>query len=196
MPFTVVYLHGFRSSPASAKATQVRDAVEAMPAASRPRLWIPALEFSPAAAIEHVSRWVAANAAGELAFVGSSLGGYYAAVLAARHGARAVMVNPAVRPYADLAAYAGVQTNLYTGAAFEVKPSHFEELRAMDPGAPADPSRCLLYLQTGDEVLDWREARSRFHGAWQCVEGGGDHAFQGFGRHVPTILRFAAGGFA
>ena len=41
-------------------------------------------------------------------FVGSSLGGFYATHLAERFGARAAMINPAVRPYDDLAPWRGV----------------------------------------------------------------------------------------
>ena len=50
-----------------------------------------------------------------LTFIGSSLGGYYATHLAERFGARAVLINPAVRPYDDLRRGAASQTNLYTG---------------------------------------------------------------------------------
>ena len=46
-------------------------------------------------------------------------------------------------------------------------------------------------VQSGDEVLDHREALAFYAGAYQLVEGGGDHAFAGFERHVPSILRFA-----
>jgi predicted esterase YcpF (UPF0227 family) len=188
----LVYLHGFRSSPASVKATQFRDAVAALPAGVRPRLHVPDLQHRPAAAIAHVAHWVEREAAGApLTFVGSSLGGYYATHLAERFGARAVLVNPAVRPYDDLRPYLGMQTNLYTGATFEVRPEHFDELVALKVARITRPERYLLLAQTGDEVLDWREAVAHYAGAWQGVEGGGDHGFQRFDRQIPVVLRFA-----
>jgi len=193
---TIVYLHGFRSSPASEKAQVMRRAVDAIPAARRPQLVIPELDEGPRVAIDALLQWIARDVQSPLTFVGSSLGGYYATYLAEKLGARAVLVNPAVTPYDDLAVYVGPQTNLYTGKVFDVLPAHFDELRALDVGPLRDPSRYLVFLQTGDEVLDWRVAAARYGGAWQCVEGGGDHGFAGFERHVPTILRFAAGGFA
>ncbi len=193
---TIVYLHGFRSSPASEKARALQQFVDTLPEAARPRLCVPDLETGPAADVAGVARWVEANAEGPLALVGSSLGGFYATALAERFGARAVLVNPAVHPYDDLAPYLGPQTNLYTGREFEVTRAHFDELRALAVARLADPSRYLLYLQTGDEVLDWRVACAHYGGAWQCVEGGGDHGYQGFERHLATILRFAASGFA
>jgi len=189
---TIVYLHGFRSSPASVKATQFRQAVEMLPIEVRPQLHVPDLQHRPSAAIAQVADWVAqcANIA-DLTFVGSSLGGYYATHLAERFGARAAMINPAVRPYEDLKPYVGMQTNMYSGETFVVTPAHFAELAALGVGRITRPSRYLLLVQTGDEVLDWREAVAFYAGAWQYVEGGGDHAFQRFDAQIPVVLRFA-----
>ncbi len=191
---TIVYLHGFRSSPASVKAAAMTAAVAALPEPIRPRLHVPALDFAPARAVAAVEAWVRANVPDpevSLTFVGSSLGGFYATQLAERFGAKAVLVNPAIRPYDDLAAYLGAQTNLHTGATFVVTPAHFDELRALAVPRITGPSRYFLLVQSGDEVLDWREAVAFYGGAFQYVEGGGDHAFQGFAAQMPAILRFA-----
>jgi len=194
MTATIVYLHGFASSPASIKARALVAFVDALPEAVRPRLRVPALQFSPREAVERVAAWVCdevPDPAADLTFVGSSLGGFYAVHLAERFGARAVLINPAMRPCDDLAQYAGTQTNLYTGEAFEVLPAHFDELRALAVPRIARPERCFLMVQTGDEVLDWREAVTYCSGAWQLVEGGGDHGFAHFAAHIPELLRFA-----
>jgi predicted esterase YcpF (UPF0227 family) len=188
---TIVYLHGFRSSPASAKAGQLRAAVAALDAASRPALFVPELPHRPALALAAIDRIAAGRDRARLCFVGSSLGGFYAIVAAERHGARAVLVNPAIRPDESLAAYAGIQTNLYTGAAFEVTADHFAELRAMRVARITRPDRVFLLVETGDELLDYREAVVFCGGAWQFVRGGGDHAFQAFAEQIPAILRFA-----
>jgi predicted esterase YcpF (UPF0227 family) len=187
----IVYLHGFRSSPASAKAGQLRAAVDALPHDVRPALDIPALAPSPAAAIAQASALVERHGDAPVTVVGSSLGGYYATHLAERHGVRAVLVNPAVRPYDDLAPYVGLQTNLHTGAAFEVTPAHFDELRALRIARITRPSRYLLMVETGDEVLDYAEAVAFYGGAFQYVRGGGDHAFADFVAQIPAVLRFA-----
>ena len=187
---TIVYLHGFRSSPASAKATQMRAAVEALPAGRRPVLHIPDLQRGPHSAIADVAGLVAA-ARGPVTVVGSSLGGFYATHVAERYGVRAVMINPAVRPYDDLQPYLGIQTNLYTGEPFEVTVAHFAELRALRVPRITRPERYFLLVETGDEVLDYRESVAFYAGAFQYVRGGGDHAFQDFEQQVPAILRFA-----
>ena len=192
---TIVYLHGFRSSPASIKATRLAEYVAALPAATRPQLHVLALTDRPAVAVAGVAAWVDAHAdRAALTFVGSSLGGYYATHLAERCGARAVLINPTTRPYDDLQAWRGVQTNLYTGAAFEVTDAHFAELRALAVPRITRPGRYFLLVETGDEVLDWRLAVAHYAGAWQYVRGGGDHSFTDFAAQLPAILRFAGVG--
>jgi len=177
------------------KATQLGSAVGALPAAIRPRLFVPTLHHRPATAIADVAAWIdrEVGTAGlpALTLVGSSLGGYYATALAERYGVRAVLINPAVRPYDDLQPYVGTQQNLYTGEAFEVTAAHFAELRALAVGRITRPGRYLLLVESGDEVLDYREAVAFYGGAWQYVRGGGDHAFQGFEAQIPVILKFA-----
>lgn len=188
----IVYLHGFRSSPASIKATRLRAFVEALP--SPPLLYVPELNHRPQVAMGGVVEWVERHARDGVAFVGSSLGGFYATWLAERFGARAAVVNPAVRPYEALRSSLGVQTNLYTGERFEVTLAHMDELRGMAVARIQDPGRYFLLVETGDEVLDYREAVSYYAGAWQYVHGGGDHAFTQFEAQIPAILRFAGAG--
>ena len=188
----LVYLHGFRSSPASIKATRLRERVEALP--SPPPLHVPALHHRPSIAMKGVVEWVERHANSDVAFIGSSLGGFYATHLAERFGARAVMINPAVQPYDALASTLGVQTNLYTGEAFEVTQEHMDELRAMAVARVTRPHRYFLLVETGDEVLDYREAVAFYGGAHQYVRGGGDHAFTHFDAQLPAIVRFCGSG--
>jgi predicted esterase YcpF (UPF0227 family) len=195
---TLVYLHGFRSSPGSAKARCFARAIDALPAARRPRYHVPALPMDPEAAVAGVTAWIEREARDRalLTLVGSSLGGFYATVLAERLGVRAALINPAIRPYDDLAAYVGVQTNLHTGESFEVTPAHFAALRGMAVARITRPERYFLLLRSGDEVLDWREAVAHYRGANQYVLGGGDHGWVDFDAEAPAILRFAGVGAA
>jgi predicted esterase YcpF (UPF0227 family) len=193
-PLTLIYLHGFRSSPASIKARQLAAAVAALPAATRPRLAIPALSHEPAQAVAAVAAWIEREVGTPetgLTLVGSSLGGFYATHLAERCGARAVLINPAIRPDEDLTPFAGTQTNLYTGEAFEVIDEHFAQLRALRVARITRPRRYFLLVRSGDEVLDWREAVAFYAGAWQYVAGGGDHGWADFAGELPALLRFA-----
>jgi hypothetical protein len=192
---TLVYLHGFRSSPQSRKAQQFVHAVAAMPAAVRPRLYVPDLQHDPRKAVAAVAAWIehelGAAASTELTLVGSSLGGYYATHLAERFGARAALINPAIRPYDDLKPHIGTQTNLYTGESFEVTAAHFGELLAQKVPRITRPERYFLLVRSGDEVLPWHEAVVFYGGAWQYVAGGGDHGWEDLGPEIPSVLRFA-----
>jgi hypothetical protein len=138
-----------------------------------------------------LEKLIDAVGATDLTLVGSSLGGYYASALAERHGCRAVLINPAIRPYEDLRQYLGRNRNLYTGEDYEITPAHFDELRALKIERITRPERYWLLVQTGDEVLDYREAVAFFAGAKQTVIEGGDHGFQGFERYLPALLEFA-----
>lgn len=187
----LVYLHGFRSSPASIKARQLAQAVAALPVADRPTLHVPELDHRPAYAMAAILARVAGIDASTLTFVGSSLGGFYATYAAERLGARAVLINPAIRPDEDLRPYRGRQVNLHTGAGFDVTDAHFAGLAALHVARITRPDRYLLLVQAGDEVLDYRQAVAFYAGAWQRIEGGGDHGFARFEAQIPLVFRFA-----
>ena len=168
--------------------------VAALPAAVRPRLHVPDLQHDPAVAVAAVAMWIAREVrapADELTLIGSSLGGYYATHLAERFGARAALINPAIRPYDDLRQYVGAQVNLHSGETFEVIEAHFAELLALKVPRITRPARYFLLVRSGDEVLDWREAVAYYGGARQYVAGGGDHGWTDFEGEVPAVLRFA-----
>lgn len=188
---TLVYLHGFNSSPQSVKGRKLAAAAAVL--AEPPRVHIPTLHHRPAIAMRDVCAWVDANVAerAALTFVGSSLGGYYATWLAEKYGARAVVINPAVRPASSLAAHLGPQRNLHTGETWELTPGHFAELEALSVARLTRMSRYLLMMRSGDELLDWREAVARYGGAWQYVLGGGDHGWEDIDEEMLLVLRFA-----
>ena len=89
----LLYLHGFRSSPRSAKALKVGQRV----ARDHPAVtwWCPALPPSPAQAMDLLRQGTAGWPVDRMAVVGSSLGGFYATRLALDTGCRAVLLNPA-----------------------------------------------------------------------------------------------------
>lgn len=185
----ILYIHGFNSSAQSFKARLLRERMRAM---SREDEFIcPDLEHRPAHAIEQLEIVIASAHGGPPALIGSSLGGYYATWLAEKHGLRAVLVNPAVRPYEFLSACLGPQRNLYTGAAYSFTAQHIEELRALEVER-VTPERYLLLVTTGDEVLDYRKATARYRGCRQIVVDGGDHGFSGFAHYVDIALRYCA----
>ena len=129
-------------------------------------------------------------AAGPVALIGSSLGGFYATWLAARRSARAALVNPAVRPWLGRDYLLGPQANHHTGAIAHIEQRHLDALRNWEGDPLPRPQDLLVLLQTGDELLDYRLAEDKYRACRLVVEPGGDHGFRGFERHLPTIYEF------
>lgn len=191
MPTThLLYLHGFRSSPQSAKARLVAQRV----AARHPGLvwWCPQLPPSPRAAMQGLLQGIAGWPQASMAVIGSSLGGFYATHIAARTGCRAVLLNPAVDPARDLARHIGEQTAWHApDERFFFQPAFIDELRDLEAGPLPHPARVLAVIAQGDEVLDWREMQGRYPGSALRVVPGGDHALSDFeSAHLDAVMDF------
>ena len=185
----LLYLHGFRSSPQSAKARSMA----AQMAHHHPHVqwWCPQLPPSPQAAMALLLDGITDWPRDTMAVVGSSLGGFYATQVAEQTGCRAVLINPAVHPARDLAQYIGQQTQWHQPEEqFYFQPVYVDELRALHCGALTNPARYLSFIAQGDEVLDWREMHARYAASPMVLLEGGDHALSDFDTHLPRILAF------
>lgn len=188
-PDHLLYLHGFRSSPRSAKARRLH----AWLTQHRPDVhWrCPQLPPSPADSMALANAILGAWPEGRFAVIGSSLGGFYATCAAEAWGCPAVVLNPAVDPARDLAAHVGEQTGYHDADhRFEFKAGHLDELRAMSPPALSRPQRYGGVMARGDELLDWREVAERYRGSRLQVVDGSDHGLTDFEDHLPILLRF------
>lgn len=207
----LLYLHGFRSSPLSAKAQRLAAWVQQ----HQPSVtwWCPQLPASPQAAAALITQglrdWPRAN----MAVVGSSLGGFYATWVGARWGCKTVLLNPAVDPARDLAAHIGAHPQWHQPAETVFFQAHFiDELLAMYVGGthagsttppsaacevqPSDPSQVLAIVAQGDEVLDWREMVARYPQATLRLIPGSDHGLSDFDDHLPHLTAYLGWGSA
>lgn len=192
----ILYLHGFRSSPHSLKASLM---AQAMRDRNQEHNWFcPQLPASPRQAlalasglIEQAGRERGLRPPQELTIVGSSLGGYYATCLAEHWGCRAVLLNPVVYAARDLAAQVGAHSQYQSDEEFIFLPEYVNELARMSVGRPARPERYFLLAATGDEVLDWREMADWFAGCQSQIIQGGDHGISDFQRWLPQVMAFA-----
>ncbi len=188
----LLYLHGFRSSPQSFKAKMLA----AWLAEHRPDVtWCcPQLPPSPRAAIVLAEQGTAGWPRETMAVLGSSLGGFYATVLAERWGCRAVVMNPAVQPARDLAAHVGEHQAFHDPALrFDFRAEYIDELRELSASAPGPvmrPERYFALIAKGDELLDWREMSARYRGAAGRLLEGSDHGLSDFAEHLPALLSF------
>jgi len=154
------------------------------------RFVCPALPHQPQQAVRAIESELARHDPSRVTFVGSSLGGFYATWFTERRATRAVLINPAIRPHIGLERELGGQQNLYSGERYTLTRAHLEGWRALQV-PQVDPERYLLLLETGDELLDWREAARKYEGARSIIRSGGDHTMKSFPEHLPCILAFA-----
>jgi predicted esterase YcpF (UPF0227 family) len=184
----LIYLHGFNSSPSSHKAQVLKRYLQERGLGDRYRC--PELPHLPRRAITAIESEIANCPSTSVTLVGSSLGGFYATHLAERYDLRAVLINPAVYPHEGLRPFLGVQRNLFTHQPYEFTEEHLRQWEQLYLPS-IHPQRYLLLAETGDEVLDYREAVEKYAGARQIVIEGGDHSLISFPEHIPLILEFA-----
>lgn len=188
-PSLLLYIHGFNSSPLSHKANVMREYCEQ----HRPdiKVVVPKLPCFPQLAAQHLSDIVEQYKQDyKIGLVGSSLGGYMSLWLNHQFGFKAVVVNPAVKPYELLVDYLGEQVNPYTDETYLLEHKHIDELIALDTPEIKQPIDFWLLQQEDDEVLDYRQAVEKFSGSKQTVEKGGDHSFIEFERYPSQIIEF------
>ena len=185
--FHLFYIHGFNSSPQSAKARLLGDAVQAKAGV---RYHVPALPYDPQKAVAILEEAIRQCLPEPVGLVGSSMGGFYGTCMAEKFALPLVLVNPAVRPYELLRDYLGENENIYTGEKYSFTEEHIRQLKNLDVEPVTRPERYLLLTQTADEVLDYRQGVEKYAGCRQIVEAGGSHGFDGFEHHLPTIFEF------
>jgi predicted esterase YcpF (UPF0227 family) len=185
----LLYLHGFRSSPQSAKAQQMAAYVQSQhPDVT---LWCPQLPPSPRAAMALVAQGIANWPRARMAVLGSSLGGFYASWVAQLCACPSVLINPAVSPARDLARHIGEQTSWHDPAErFFFSPDYIDELQALDTRALPPTAPEMALIAKGDEVLDWREMTARYPRAQTSLIEGGEHALLDFANYLPQIGQF------
>lgn len=183
----IIYLHGFRSSPASRKALMLRDRLQQRGLADQ--YVCPALPASPRIASQLALYAARAQPSDRVALIGSSLGGYYATWVAEQLGCRAVLLNPAIDPARDLQAHIGRQPVFFSNDEIDFRPEYIDELRALE--APVTrPERYFLLAATGDTVIDHRIMVAKYQGAKQHVIEGSNHELSDFAQYVDEVLSF------
>ena len=192
----LLYLHGFRSSPQSAKAQQVAARVaERHPGV----VWCcPQLPPSPREAVLGLQQLIAGWPRQGMTVVGSSLGGFYARWLALQTGCRAALLNPAVFPQRDLARYIGEHSAWHDPSQrFYFEPGFVGELSVLADDitrlralSPTTPQNLYAIVARDDEVLDWREMLGFCVGGDVKLLPCGDHAISDFDQHIDGLFDF------
>lgn len=187
-----IYVHGFNSSPQSMKAKVFLQAMHDRGRAEQ--VLIPELSHWPAEAMQGLREMVEEHTERNIILLGSSLGGFYSTWLTEHYShVRTVLINPAVRPFELLPQYLGKNVNLYTGAEYELTPTHMQQLLELNCAEIRRPDAYLLLTQTADETLDYREGVEKFALSEKFIQPGGSHGFEQFEQLIPAIIAFSEG---
>lgn len=182
---TLLYLHGFRSSPDSIKAQAVAQYCTAHGLAAP---IIPQLPISPKASIRLCEQLIKKHHVDTIC--GSSLGGFYAMCLAEKYHLRCAVINPAITPWNELKEE-HLQARYSVGEIEQDDALHYlAELHHYHTAQLTDLKRYLLLVAMGDEVLDPVQMRTHFAGANVLVVEGGTHALDDFGGHLDDVMSF------
>ncbi|SEK67734.1 hypothetical protein SAMN05216262_10294 [Colwellia chukchiensis] len=183
----ILYIHGFNSSPQSMKAELSRHYFQQ----HHPEItfYCPQIATSPNAAIDQLDAIIASEPNAKWLLMGSSLGGYFATYLAEKYQLKAVLINPAVKPYELLEDYIGPQINPYTQERYQVKRQHISDLKALEQ-VKISKNNYLVMVQTGDEVLDYQQAVEKYHQCQLKISQGGDHSFVNYAATLDDTASF------
>ncbi|WP_286133430.1 YqiA/YcfP family alpha/beta fold hydrolase [Colwellia sp. UCD-KL20] len=183
----LLFIHGFNSSPLSKKAQQTQKYIQKY--LPEVRFHCPQLATNPKDAINQLEQYLKTSPAEHWTLIGSSLGGYFSTYLSEIYNLKAVLVNPAIKPYELLSGYEGEQINPYTQESYKVEKRYLDDLIAIEKPHVAK-NNYMVMVQTGDEVLNYQEAVDKFQDSHLIVQQNGDHSFVNYEKMLPQIVEF------
>ena len=161
MSKTILYFHGFASSSDSNKAKIISSYISKI--SSNTKIIIPDLNNNFQKAISQIELLIKNNDK-PISFIGSSLGGYFAAYFADIYNAKAILVNPAIPPLRGFDDYLGENKNYSTGEKFNIKKEDIKFLRGLSKKEYINKENTLILMESGDEVLPYKETSEYFKG--------------------------------
>jgi len=181
----LIYLHGLNSSSHSQKAGVLRERL------APEEVLAPSYTcYRPDVAIAELAALFAELTGRPPPFVvGSSMGGFYGQYLARRFAfAHLFLINPALTPWDLLRAYEGQPQTTADGEAYLVDRELIDSTRQYGISDPCDGVPTSLFLDKGDEVIDYRIAESLYRDCGRLmIFDGGDHGFQHLDEAIAVI---------
>jgi predicted esterase YcpF (UPF0227 family) len=180
-----IYLHGFNSAydPESEKIQLLSQLGE-----------VRGISYDSFDSFDNIKSYIASQVpeTDELVFVGTSLGGFWAAEMARMFGAPSVIINPCHDPETLLQKYVGVEhVNYQTGEhnilAAETVSTYKVSLNGSDRNFLFLP---LVLLDMGDDVIDSHETIHRLAGYPMTKWAGGSHRFEHMEEALTNIKEY------
>lgn len=186
--YKILYLHGFHSSPYSAKALEFKKQL----AATKPHIEVIAPQLSPLVeqAVTQITDIYTAHSDSLKGVVGSSMGGFLATYLHNQYALPSVVINPAVKPFELFEQYKGAQVHPVTNEAYFLGDEQIEHLKRIYQDKIQQPNKVWLLQQEGDEVLDYKDAILHYRQCKITLEKNGSHGFDNFERFPIEIADF------
>ncbi|HHB95261.1 MAG TPA: hypothetical protein ENK88_08980 [Campylobacterales bacterium] len=176
----ILYIHGFRTTINSHKAKLLQAQYPA------DKIFIADHPITPKEAIDYLEKVIKEQNINSI--IASSLGGYYATYLSEKYNIKTVLINPSVKPYETLKTSLG--ENIKNDGTYfiwrEEDMKMLEKFKIINP----TPSNYFVFLQKGDEVLDFRVAQEFYKGSKFIIEDGGNHRFKKFERFFDDVSDF------
>lgn len=184
---TIFYFHGFASSAQSTKAVVFKNYINKH--FPQVKIVVPDIANKIEDSFIQLEQLVKQET-GSKCFVGSSLGGFYASFFAEQNNAKAVLINPASRPYLGMEMYLGTNINHTTNEEFELTTEDLKCLEKHNVASLKNPKNYLILHETGDEVIPSQYTFEFYQGCCFIVRSGGSHSFDSFAQHLQSITDF------
>lgn len=187
MTKTILYLHGFASSSNSNKAKILSSYI--LKISPNSKLMIPDLDNNFKKAISQIELLIK-NSDQPISFIGSSLGGYFAAYFASIENAKAILINPAIPPLKGFDEYLGENKNYSTGQKFLIEEEDIKFLRQLLTKKYLNKENTLVLMESGDDVLEYKKTSKYFEGCHIDIVFGGSHSYESMGEKLKKISNF------
>lgn len=190
---TVLYFHGFLSSPASQKVQVLREALQGCEHAYPFTLIAPNMNQAPRDVEAMLTEYAQTLNLSETVVIGSSLGGFWATRFMQRYHTPGVLLNPCLVPWDFISLYVGRQKVYGREEYFDVKPEYEADFVALNAEVPArvpQPGRTLTLISMCDEVLPWEMTFKHSEGSVRVMLPESDHQISDFARVVSMVVDF------
>ena len=187
MSKSILYFHGFASSSSSNKAKILKKYISRN--YKNAEIIIPDLNNNFKLAVSQIYELIN-SAKYPIVFMGSSLGGYYASYFSTKLKTKSVLINPAIPPLKDFEMYLGENENYSTGKKFKITREDIRYIRKVSYKKYANAENTYVLLESGDEVLNYKETAKYFSGSYMDIVYGGSHSYESLDEKLKSIVNF------
>ena len=187
MSKSILYFHGFASSSNSNKAKDLKKYISRN--YKNAEIIIPDIDNNFKLAVNQIHELID-SAKHPIVFIGSSLGGYYASYFSSKFKTKSVLINPAIPPLKDFEMYLGENENYSTGIKFKITREDIRYIRKMSYKKYSNAENTYVLLESGDEVLNYKETTKYFSGSYLDIIYGGSHSYESLKEKLKNIVNF------